>query len=84
MLGWEPVAGQQVGLGVRQQPGDLGSMRSQLVDDLTKPSPRLGGGGSNEDLADRARHQRLLRPADVAEHVAQEVDGAALPGQPST
>ena len=54
-------------------------MRSQLVDDLTKPSPRLGGGGSNEDLADRARHQRLLRPADVAEHVAEEVDGAALP-----
>ena len=29
-------------------------MRSQLVDDLTMPSPRLGGGGSNEDLADRA------------------------------
>jgi hypothetical protein len=80
VLGWEPVEGQQVGLGVGQQPGDLGSMRSQLVDDLTKPSPRLGGGGSNEDLADRARHQRLLGPADVAEQVAEEVDGAALPG----
>ena len=84
MLGREPVEGQQVSLGVGQQPGDLGSMCSQLVGDLTEPLTGLGGRGGREDPADRARHQRLLRPADVAEHVAEQVDGAALPGQPST
>ena len=53
-------------------------MRSELVDDLTKPSSCLAGSGG-KDPADGARHQRLLGPADMAEHVAQEVDGAALP-----
>ncbi len=32
-----------------------------------------------EDAADRGGDHRLLRPADVTEHVSKEVDGAALP-----
>ena len=79
MLGREGVEGQQLGLGVLQQAGDLGGMGAQLLDDLVETAAGLGGGGGGEDPADRARDQRLLRPGDVAEHVAQEVDCAALP-----
>ena len=43
MLGWEPVERQQVSLGVLQQPGNLGGMRAELVDDLAQPLARLGG-----------------------------------------
>jgi hypothetical protein len=79
VLGREPVEGQQLGLGVLQQAGDLGRVRLELLDDLPEPRSGLGGRGGGEDPADGARHQRLLRASEVAEHVAQEVDGAALP-----
>jgi hypothetical protein len=54
-------------------------MGAELVDDLAQPLACLDGRGGGEDPADRARHQRLLGAADVAEHVSEEVDGAALP-----
>jgi hypothetical protein len=54
-------------------------MGAQLLDDLAEPGTSLLARGGGEDAADRARHQRLLRPGDVAEHVSEEVDGAALP-----
>jgi hypothetical protein len=54
-------------------------MWAELVDDLAQTIARLGGRGGGEDAADRARHQWLLGPGDVAEHVTQEMDGAALP-----
>jgi hypothetical protein len=79
MGGREAVEGQQVSLGILQQPGDLGRMRAQLLDHLGQPDAGLASRGGGEDPADRAGDQRLLRPADVAEHVAQEVHGAALP-----
>jgi hypothetical protein len=55
-------------------------MRAQLLDDLAQPRSGLGGGGGGEDPADRAGDQRLLGPADMAEHVPEEVGGTALPG----
>jgi hypothetical protein len=76
-LGREPVEGQQILLGVLHQPRDLGRVHVQLLDDLAQPNAGLSVGGGGEDAADGARHQRLLRPANVAQHVAQEVDGAA-------
>jgi len=36
--------------------------------------------GGVEDLADRGGDHRLLGAGAVAEHVAQEMDGAPLPG----
>jgi hypothetical protein len=50
------------------------------VDDLGKPLVCLTMRGGGEDATDRAGDKRLLGPGDVAEHVAQEMDGAALPG----
>jgi len=73
VLGGEGVEGQQVGLGVLQQPCDLGNVRCQLDDDLAEPGAGLGVAAGGEDPADRARHQRLLGAGDMAEHVAQEV-----------
>jgi hypothetical protein len=35
VLGWEPVEGQQVSLGVLEQPGDLGGVGTELVDNPT-------------------------------------------------
>jgi hypothetical protein len=54
VLGREPVEGQQLGLGVLQQPADLGRVRAELLGDLSKPLTRLDGRASNKDLADRA------------------------------
>jgi hypothetical protein len=79
VLGREGIERQQIGFGVLQQRGDLGRVGAELVDDLGQPPSGLVGRGGGEDPADRAGDQRLLRPADVAEHVAEEVDGAALP-----
>jgi hypothetical protein len=59
-------------------------VRAELVGDLAEPICRFGGRGGGEDPADRAGDQRLLRSGDVAEHVSEEMHGAALPGQPST
>ena len=44
MLGRELVEGQQVSLGVLQQPGDLGRVRAELVDDLAQPLARASAG----------------------------------------
>ncbi len=45
-----------------------------------EPLARLGGVLGGEDLADGRRDHRLLALRAVAEHVAEEVHGAALPG----
>jgi hypothetical protein len=52
----------------------------QFVDDLDQSLARLGEAGGLEDPADRGGDHGLLGPADMAEHVTQEMDGAALPG----
>jgi hypothetical protein len=54
-------------------------MGAELVDDLAQSLPGFNGRTRGEDAADRARHQWLLRPGDVAEHVPEKVDSAALP-----
>jgi hypothetical protein len=51
----------------------------ELVDDLAEALARFVVVGGVEELADRARNQWLLGLADVPEHVAGEVHGAALP-----
>ena len=51
MLGWEGVEGQQVRLGVLQQPGDPGGVGTELVDDLAESLARFGGRGGGEDAA---------------------------------
>jgi hypothetical protein len=79
MLGREGVEGQQLRLGLLEQPGDLGRRPCEPVDDLTEPFMGLGQAGGLEDPADRGGDHGLVGLADVAEHVAQEVHGAALP-----
>jgi hypothetical protein len=54
VLGREPVEGQQIGLGVLQQPGDLGCVRAQLLGDLAESLTGFGGRGGGEDAADGA------------------------------
>jgi hypothetical protein len=92
--GWWSATSTSAGLGRRRRPagqprrprasGPPWERGAELVGDLAEPLASLSGRGGGEDLADRAGDQRLLRSWDVAEHVAQEMDGAALPGQPNT
>jgi hypothetical protein len=56
----------------------------QFVDDLDQPLARLDQAGGLEDAADGRGDHGLLGLGDVAEHVAQEMDGTACHGQPST
>ena len=80
MLGWQLVEGQQLGFGGFQEPGDLGRGRGQPLDHLDQPLAGLGEAGGLEDAADGRGDHGLLGLADMAEHVAQEMNGAALPG----
>jgi hypothetical protein len=73
------VEREQVGLGGLEQIGDLRRGPGELFDDLAEPLMCLVAVGGVEELTDRARDQRLLSLRDVAEHVAREVHGAALP-----
>jgi hypothetical protein len=81
VLARERVEAEQIRFGVEQQLGDLGRDRLQALDDLGEPLARLLAGVGGEEAADRGRDHRLLALGAVAEHVAEEVHGAALPGR---
>jgi hypothetical protein len=80
VLGRERVEREQVGLGGFEQLGDLGRGAGEPVDDLGELLAGLVGVLGAEYAADRGGDHRLLRAGDVAEHVSEEVNGAALPG----
>ena len=73
------VEGEQVRLGVEQQLRDLGRCWLKALDDLGEPLARLLARFGLEDAADRGGDHRLLVLLAVAEHVPEEVHGAALP-----
>ena len=76
----EGVEGEQILLGALQHRGDLRQRPLQPRDCLTDQLARLDTVVGVEDRADQRRDHPLLLLADVAERLAQEVDGAALPG----
>jgi hypothetical protein len=79
VLAGQLVERQQLGLGGLQQPSHLWCGGLQAVDDLGQPLAGLGEAGGLEDPTDGGGDHGLLGLGDVAEHVPQEVDGAALP-----
>jgi len=76
----EPVEGQQVRLGLQQQPGHLGHPALQVRHRLTQQPPGVLEVGGPEDRPDRRPDQLLQILGAVAEGITEEVDGAALPG----
>lgn len=66
VLGGERVEGQQVGLGVFEQPRDLRGDAGELAGNVREPLARLLAAGGGEDAADGAGDQRLLGLGDVA------------------
>ena len=58
----------------------MGAAALQAGDHAGQALAGLGGVVGGEDLADGGGDHRLLGLAAVAQHVAQEVHGAALPG----
>ena len=72
---------QEVLLGGFEQLGDLRRQRLQSVDHVADTAAGLVAVGGVEDLAQSGGHEAALGGAAVAVHVADEVDGAALPGR---
>jgi hypothetical protein len=80
VLGREHVEREQVRFGGFEQLGDLWRRPREAVDDLGERLAGLVVMFGAEHAADRGGDHRLLRAGDVAEHVSEEVNGAALPG----
>ncbi len=76
----EAVEGEDVGLGVLEQRGDLREPAVEVRDRLGEPIAGLRKRVGVEDRPDQRAQQAVLVLAGVAEAVAEEVDGAALPG----
>src|SRR5829696_7768856 len=81
---WEPIEGEQVGLGLQQQPGDLGHPALQVSDGVGQQPLGLLEVAGPEDRTDRGADQLLQVLGTVAQDIPEEVDRAALPGAPST
>jgi hypothetical protein len=75
----EGVEGQDVGLGVLEQRGDLRHAPLQMRDGLGEPIACLVDVLGVEDRADQRTEQPVLVLAGVPEAVSEEVHGAALP-----
>jgi hypothetical protein len=75
----EGVEGQDVLLGALEHGGDLGQLGRQRRDRLGEPVARLVERVGVEERADQRAQQPVLIAAGMAEAVAQEVHGAALP-----
>ena len=75
----ERVEGEDVGLGVLEQRRDLAQPAVEMRDRLREPIAGLRLRVGVEDRPDQRRQQAVLVLAGVAETVAEEVDGAALP-----
>jgi hypothetical protein len=75
----ERVERQQLLPGGAQQLGDLGQRWAQPVDRVGEPGPRLLVAVGLEDRPDHGAQGAVLVLARVAEHVPEEVHGAALP-----
>jgi hypothetical protein len=80
VVGRERVEREDLGLGVFEHGGDLAHPPVEVGDRLREPVARLGLRVGVEDRPDQRRQQPVLIAAGVAETVAQEVDGAPLPG----
>lgn len=80
MVGWERVEGQDVGLGVFEHPRDLAHPAVEVRDGFGEPVAGLGERVGVEDRPDQRRQEPVLITPGVAQAVAPEVHGAALPG----
>ena len=80
MTGRERVEREDVGLGVFEHHGDLSHPAVEVRDRFGEPVACLRERVGVEDRADQRGEQAVLVLAGVAEAVAEEVHGAALPG----
>jgi hypothetical protein len=79
VAGGERVEGEDVGLAVLEHCHDLAHPAVEVCDRLREPVAGLVEAVGVEDRPDQRRQQPMLVLSGVAEAVAQEVDGAALP-----
>ena len=73
------VEGQQVRLGLQQQPGDHGHPALQVGNGPGQQPPGLLQVGGPEDRPDRRPDQLLEVLGAMPQRIAQEMDGATLP-----
>jgi len=76
------VEGEDLGLGVFEHRRDLPEPAIEVCDGFREPVARLGEALGVEDRADQRGQQSVLIAPGVPEAIAQEMDGAALPGAP--
>lgn len=72
--------GQQIGGGLAEHLFDLGELPAEHPGDLVELGGDLAGGGLDEDRADGGGDHLRRSLGDAGQHVAGEVDPAALPG----
>jgi hypothetical protein len=77
----EGVESEQVVLGAFEHRGDLGQRPLESFDRVAEQLARLLARVGVEDRPDQRGEHRLLLRARMAERLAEEVDGAALPGR---
>src|SRR3954447_15652094 len=78
---WEVHEGQDIGLGLVHGGGELRPARAQLVGDLTPDLAAALAVLLEEHGADGGRDHAVMSLGHVGQHVAHEVDAAALPGR---
>lgn len=81
MLDREGHEGQDVLLGLLEQPGDFRRSTLELGDSVSQAGPGLSAFGGGEDRADDRSQGVVLVASGVAAKIPEEVDGAALPGR---
>ena len=81
VLSGECVEGEHVVLGLLEQPRDLRQSWFELGDRVEQALARLGAIAGREQLTDHGTERVVLVLAGMASEIAQEVNGAALPGR---
>jgi hypothetical protein len=76
------VEREDVVLGNVEERGDLRVLAFELIDGVAQSAARFFERAGGEQRADERAERVVVVLVDVAAQVAQEVDGAALPGRP--
>ena len=79
MLGRQQVEGDEILLGLLEQPADLRRDSAEALEDVPDPLAGVGLIFGIEHLPQRSGDQAALIAAAVREHVSDEVHGAPLP-----
>ena len=82
MAGRERAEGENVVFGVVEHRGDLRQLALKLGDGVAHPGTDVSEVVRGEQRPDEGAERVVVVLVDVPAQVAQEVDGAALPGRP--